>query len=186
MNTTTVFGLFDHYGDADDAVQALEDYGVVGNRISIVARDNDTIEHGAITRAGAAGGAATGGLVGLLAGLSALVVPGIGPVIATGALAAALGMTVAGAGLGAATGGLLGALADMGLSEDVADFFAEGVKRGGIVVIVEADTEDEDEITDILSGAGAVDMHIRRRSWQNAGWSRFEESEKSSEDTHRR
>jgi len=190
MNMITVVGLFDHYSDADDAVHALQDYGVASNRISIVTRDNDTIERGTLARAGLAGGAATGGMVGLLAGLSAMVVPGIGPVIATGtlaaALAAAIGMTAAGAGIGAAAGGLLGALVDLGLSEQDADFFAEGVKRGGIVVLVEADVEDDDEISDILNGAGAVDVHIRRRSWQNAGWIPFAEAERSGEDAYRR
>ena len=57
---------------------------------------------------------------------------------------------------------------------------------GGILVFVEADTQDEDEISDILSGAGAVDMDIRRRSWQNAGWTRFDEAERSDEETYRR
>ena len=45
-------------------------------------------------------------MIGLLAGVGALAIPGIGPIIAGGALAS----TLAGAGIGAAAGGLLGAL----------------------------------------------------------------------------
>ncbi len=193
MNTNTIVGLFDHYTNADGAVQALQNYGVDASRISVIAREGDTIDRGNITGAGAATGAATGGLVGLLVGLSALAIPGIGPVIATGTLASTLattlGMTAVGAGLGAATGGILGALLDLGFSQNDAEFYAEGVKRGGILVSVQTDAEDEDEVRDILRSAGAVDMDIRRQTWQNAGWTTFDESlnpEKTDEDTHRR
>jgi hypothetical protein len=147
MNTDTIVGLFDYYSNADGAVQALQDYGVDGSRISVVTRDNDTIERGNTTGAGAATGAAAGGLVDLLAGFSTLVIPGIGPVIATGTLASALtttlGMTTVGAGLGAAAGDLLGALVDLGFSREDAEFYAEGVKRGGILVSVQADLEEK-------------------------------------------
>lgn len=197
MNTSTVVGLFDYYSNADSAVKALHDYGVDGSRISVVTRDNDTIKQGSNAAGGATTGAATGaaagGLVGLLAGLSALVIPGIGPVIATGTiastLATTLGMTAVGAGIGAAAGGLLGALVDLGFSHDEAEFYAEGVKRGGVLVSVETDEEDEDQISDILRGAGAVDMETRRQTWRNEGWTSFEETreaEKSDEDAYRR
>jgi hypothetical protein len=196
MNTNTVVGLFDYYANADRAVQALQDYGVDRNRISVVTRDNDEIK-GNAAGAGAATGAAAGGLVGLLAGLSTLIIPGIGPVVATGTiastLATTLGMTAVGAGIGAATGGLLGALIDLGFSQEDAEFYAEGVKRGGFLVSVQADPEDEDQISDILRGAGAVDMDTRRRTWQDAGWTSFdeeaandEEAAKSDEDAYRR
>jgi uncharacterized membrane protein len=184
MNTNTVVGLFDYYSNADKAVQALKDYGVDGNRISVVARDNQTTsqDSAAVTgvAAGAATGAATGGLVGLLAGLSALIIPGIGPVIATGTLASALattlGMTAIGAGVGAATGGLLGTLIDLGFPREDAEFYAEGVKRGGILVSVQTSPEEAEEISEILRGAGAVDRETRRQTWQDAGWTSFDES----------
>ncbi len=64
--------------------------------------------------AGAGVGAVLGGLAGLLVGIGALAIPGIGPIIAAGPLAA----TLAGAGLGAATGGVIGALADAGVPEE--------------------------------------------------------------------
>jgi uncharacterized membrane protein len=190
MNTKV--GLFDNYSSADRAVQALEDYGVDGSHISVVTRDNDTIERGtSAAGTGVATGAATGGLIGLLTGLSPLVIPGIGPVIATGtiasALATTLGMTAVGAGLGAIAGGLLGTLIDLGFSREQAEFYAEGVKRGGVLVSVETDTEDEEQVSEILHGAGAVDMDTRRRTWQDEGWTSFdEEAEMSDEDAYRR
>lgn len=186
MNTNTVFGLFDDYGSADDAVQALHDYGVDDSHISVITRgDNVTVKHRTVVGTGAATGAATGGLVGLLAGLGSLLVPGIGTVLATGTIAntlgAALGITAMGAGLGTATGGLLGALVDLGFSEDDAHFYAEGIKRGGILVSLETNPQDENPIRDILQKAGAVDLDIRHRVWQNEGWTSFNETEKPNE-----
>lgn len=183
-------GLFDSYSSADRAVQALENYGVESSRISVVTRDNDTIRGGNnATEAGATTGAAAGGLIGLLTGLSALVIPGIGPVIATGmlanALATTLGMTAVGAGLGAIAGVLLGALIDLGFSREQAEFYAEGVKRGGVLVSVETDEEEEEQVSEILHSAGAVDMDDRVKTWKGEGWTTFEETEEPEENYRR-
>jgi hypothetical protein len=191
MNTNTVVGLFDYYTNADAAVQALQDYGLDDDHISVVARDNDPIEPKNAGEKGVATGAVAGGLVGLMAGLSTLIIPGIGPVLATGTLASTwattFGLTAVGATLGATTGSLLGAFIDLGVAKKDAEFYAEGIKRGGIVVSVEADAEDEDKISDILRVAGAVDMTTRRKIWLDEGWTSFEEeAEKSDEDAYRR
>jgi uncharacterized membrane protein len=187
----TVVGLFDHYMEADRAVNALQEYGIEGKHINVVTRDSEDVRSGAnAAGAGAATGAAAGGVVGLLAGLSALIIPGIGPVIATGAIASALattlGMTAVGAGIGAAAGGLLGALVHVGFSQDDAEFYAEGVKRGGVLVFVETETRDEGQVTVILRDAGAVDVNSRRKMWQDEGWTRYEENERQEVDTHPR
>jgi len=186
----TIVALFDHYDEADQAVQALYDYGVDSNRISIVTSENDTIRRGTSAGPAAATGATAGGLVGLIAGVSALLIPGIGPVIATGtiagALATTLGMTAVGAGLGAATGGLLGVLVDQGYPRKDAEFYAEGVKRGGVLVSVQTtDSQPHEQINDILRDAGAVDIETRRQAWQNEGWTHFDETERHSEETYR-
>jgi uncharacterized membrane protein len=191
MITNTIVGLFDHYSNADAAVKALQDYGLDYDRISVVTRDNDSIEPKNAGEKGAATGAVAGGLVGLMAGLSTLIIPGIGPVLATGTLASTLattfGLTAVGATLGACTGSLLGAFVDLGFGEKEAEFYAEGVKRGGIVVSVEADPEDEDDIIGILRRTGAVDMTARRKIWLDEGWTSFdEEAAKSDEDAYRR
>ncbi len=190
MNTNTIVGLFDYYSNADAAVKALQDHGVDEDHISIVARDNDSIEPKNAGEKGAATGAVAGGLVGLMAGLSTLIIPGIGPVLATGALASTLvttfGLTAVGVTLGATTGSLVGAFVDLGYGQKDAEFYAEGIKRGGVVVSVETDAEEEDEINNILRIAGAVDMITRRKTWQDEGWTSFdEEAEKSDEDTYR-
>jgi uncharacterized protein (TIGR02271 family) len=75
-----------------------------------------------------------GGVLGLLAGVGALAIPGIGPIIAGGALAS----TLAGAGIGAAAGGLVGALVGMGVPEEEARYYDRAVREGGILVTVRA------------------------------------------------
>ena len=92
--------------------------------------------------AGVLGGGLLGGLVGLLVGVGALALPGLGPVVAGGALASAFGLAggtaVAGAGIGAAAGGLVGALVGMGIPEEEAQYFERGFRAGGVLVTVHA------------------------------------------------
>ena len=181
---STIVGLFDEYSEAEQAVDILEQNGVDKSSISLVQLQRDSeklVYENTNAGKGVVTGAATGGVVGLLAGLSVLVIPGIGPVLATGAVASALtttlGMTAIGAGVGAAAGGLLGALVDVGLTHKEASFYAEGVKRGGILLTVSANLGQEERIKEILRRAGAVDMNIRRQSWENEGWTHFDETE---------
>jgi uncharacterized membrane protein len=84
-------------------------------------------------------------------------------------------MAAAGAGIGAAAGGLIGALSDLGLPEEETNVYAEGIKRGGILVMVQTEDEERNEIEDLLHEAGAIDVNIRRAEWQQSGWQRFED-----------
>jgi stress response protein YsnF len=119
---------------------------------------------------GAGVGAAVGGLGGLLVGLAALAIPGVGPVLAAGPLAAAL----AGAGIGAVAGGLIGALTDAGVPEEQAGLYAEGVRRGGTLVTVSAADGEADRIVDILERHNPVDIDRRAASWRESGWTGYE------------
>jgi hypothetical protein len=88
--------------------------------------------------AGAGVGSAIGGAVGALAAVlasvgTALVLPGVGLVVA-GPIAAAL----AGGGAGAATGGLIGALVGRGMPADRLKYYEAGVKSGAILLGVKA------------------------------------------------
>jgi hypothetical protein len=78
-----------------------------------------------------------GGVIGLLAGVGALVIPGVGPIIAAGALAS----TLTGAGVGAAAGGLIGALAGMGIPDEDAKHFDRGFQEGGVLVTVQTEED---------------------------------------------
>ena len=123
------------------------------------------------TASGAGTGAVLGGAAGLLAGIGALATPGVGPVVAAGALAT----TLAGAGVGAAVGGLVGALVEAGIPREHADIYAEAVRRGGTLVTVRIDDGLSDRVSDILNRHSPVDVEECAESWWQAGWKGFDE-----------
>jgi uncharacterized protein (TIGR02271 family) len=104
--------------------------------------------------------------------LGALAIPGIGPVIAAGPLAAAL----AGAGVGAVTGGIIGALIDLGVPEESAHVYAESVRRGNILVAAQVDDNRVQEATRIMQHANLIDIEREATGWRASGWSRFDDS----------
>jgi hypothetical protein len=187
----TIVALYDHMNDAEQSVRDLVDSGIPRDQISLVASNpegqytTDTGEgSGAAQGAGVGAGigAALGGIGGLLVGLGALAIPGIGPVLAAGPLAAALG-GVAGAGAGAiaggAAGGLIGGLTDAGVSEEQAGNFAEGVRRGGSLVTVMTDDTFSSQAKDILNRHHPIDVNDRSTQWRQSGWTGFNPSGES-------
>ena len=180
----TVVALYDSFEDAQRAVQALTDAQFHNEDINLVSRDatgeytryfnrtgDETADEASSgTALGAGIGAVLGGLGGLLLSLGALAIPGIGPVIAAGPIVAAL----TGAGVGAVAGGLIGGLVDMGIPEEHAQFYAEGVRRGGTLVTVRADDEHAEHAREVLNRFNPVDMETNVTAWRNAGWSRFD------------
>ena len=124
---------------------------------------------------GAGTGAAIGGVLGLVAGVASLAIPGVGPIIAAGPIASAL----AGAGIGAAAGGIIGALANVGVPEEHAHYYAEGVRRGGTLVTVRAETDADATCAQrVMQQHGAVDIEQRGSQWREQGWNgKFGEGE---------
>jgi uncharacterized protein (TIGR02271 family) len=175
----TVVGLMDTADEAQSVVQALVDSGFDRSAIGLMAGDQeDSSSRKTATRQGeseigvgalkgAGTGAALGGIAGLVVGLAALPIPGIGPIIAAGPIAAAL----AGVGVGAAAGGAIGALTNMGVPENEAHYFAEGVRRGGTLVTVNApDDEMAEEAAEIMRRHGAINIDERTAQWKATGW----------------
>jgi hypothetical protein len=188
--TITVSRLFDDYDTASRAVRDLEAAGIRRDDISIVAsnadnwyssdgsrkvdRDADGTDdraEGAATGAGV--GATVGGVAGLLAGLGLMAIPGLGPVVAAGWLAA----TAAGAAAGGVTGGIVGALTQAGVSEEDAHVYAEGVRRGGTLVTARVPDGERARIDGILDRS-AVNIRDRANVYRKSGWSRFDERAK--------
>jgi uncharacterized protein (TIGR02271 family) len=168
----TVVGLFHERADAEEAIRGLKDAGFSDSQIGVLMQDREgqkeladatgaKVADAATT--GAIGGGVAGGIVGLLAGVGALAIPGVGPIIAGGALAS----TLAGAGIGAAAGGILGALVGMGIPEEDARYFESGLKSGGILVTVDAGSRRE-EARGILSQCGA-DLDARTGRFTSSG-----------------
>jgi stress response protein YsnF len=182
--TKTVVALYESFSAARRAVEELKAAGIPDSSISIAAHDRDEryarelgveqrhdskADDGAGT--GATAGAVIGGGAGLLAGLGMLAIPGIGPIVAAGPLVAAL----TGAGVGAATGGIVGGLVGLGIPEDHANRYAEGVRRGGALVTVTTDENDAARVESVLDRHDPVDVDERHQSWKKSGWSRFDE-----------
>ncbi|MDM8151145.1 Heat induced stress protein YflT [Priestia megaterium] len=137
-----VVGIYKSEQEAIAAVEDLKNQGYATREISIIGQDRKEVDRvteetdtevvdGIAT--GALTGGALGGLTGLLAGAGALAIPGIGPIVAAGPIAAVLTGAVTGAGVG----GLTGALVEIGLSKDEAEYYGNSVKEGNILVLVD-------------------------------------------------
>jgi len=193
----TVVGLMENMPQAQEVVRDLESSGFDRNSINLIgsqkgAGTTDTEgvrglreEHknataeGAATGAGA--GAAVGGLAGFVAGLTAITIPGIGPAVALGPLGAA----IAGAGIGAVAGGGIGALMKMGVPERDAQFYMEGVRRGGVLVAISCPEDRTDDAATILQRHGAIDIDKRGDQWKKEGWTGFHADERRDEEIRR-
>lgn len=178
----TITALYDTHDDAHLAVKALEDAGVPSDHISIVSykdgkkdvegQGNDAAE-GAGTGAGI--GAVVGGTGGLLTGLGMLAIPGVGPVVAAGWLAALAAGAVAGAVVGGAAGGIVGSMIESGVSEEDANVYAEGVRRGGSLVAAKVEDDKILSAQAILDQSRSVDLTARRTAYVSDGWKQFDD-----------
>ncbi|MGI6662119.1 MAG: hypothetical protein ACOX4B_01355 [Bacillota bacterium] len=155
----TVLGVFDSVEAAERAADELQRRGFDRNEISIVAKESsarsgregrgETTMRSDIS-GGVATGSAIGGAAGLLAGVGALAIPGIGPLVAAGPIAAALS--------GAVTGGIAGGLIDWGIPEESGRRYEQRVKEGKIVTAVRSDDDKVEDAADILRQNGAYDV----------------------------
>jgi uncharacterized membrane protein len=158
----TAVAAFDGSQSAEQALHALKDAGFAADQVSMVARVNrETIpaegQDDAIRDAeiGAAGAGVLGGAVGWLLGISALALPGIGPIVGVGIL----WTTLAGAGIGAAAGGLGGALVGHGVDQEHAEEYEEHVRQGrNLVTVHTADQAQQQKARAILERVGGTDV----------------------------
>jgi uncharacterized protein (TIGR02271 family) len=65
---------------------------------------------------------------------------------------------------------LLETLADLGVPYDEASAYAEGVRRGGALVVVESSDDRAERGMAILQRLHPVDIHARTAQWQQEGW----------------
>ncbi len=157
-------------GAVNRGARADRDGRIDRDRDGRIDRDRDGVDDRAEGAAAGAGiGAALGGTAGLLAGLGLLAIPGLGPVVAAGWLASTAALAVA----GGATGGLIGALTQSGVSEEDANVYAEGVRRGGTLVTARVPDAERARFEAILDRA-SVNLRERAAFYQKSGWSRFD------------
>ena len=151
-----VTGLFKSKISAESAVDAIMKRGFTRDDISVLMSDATRSKEFALqTRTHAADGAGIGGAVGgavgaVLAAIAAvgttLFLPGINLVIA-GPIAAALA-------------GVIGALIGAGIPEYRAKVYEAGIRGGGILIGVEARSDEEvDRLEELLTELGGE--HVR-------------------------
>lgn len=67
-------------------------------------------------------------------------------------------------------GGFWESLKEMFLPEEDQHAYAEGLRRGGYLVSVNADEANYNKVLDIIDVDGSVDMDERETSWKSEGW----------------
>jgi hypothetical protein len=151
----SVIGVFNSRDNAEQAVNALRTKGFTTEEINIVSKnkkqqgqDTEYVEDD-ITDGALAGGT-LGGIGGLLLGAGALAIPGVGPVLAAGPIAAALS--------GAVAGGITGGLIDWGIPAEVGRRYEQEVAQGGILAIIRSDAAKANQAAQILRQNGAKDV----------------------------
>lgn len=193
--TGTIVRLFDDASEAIRAAERLEAMGVKHPDISLVAnnregwydekegirrRDRDDDHDHDKTKAGegAADGAGAGGVIGagagLLAGLGMLAIPGLGPIVAAGWLASTAAGAAVGALAGGVLGGIVGALTKEGVSKEDAEVYAEGVRRGGALLLIRNADKQRREIEIALDDFESSEAAPRRDYYQNSGWQGYD------------
>ncbi len=187
--TKAIVALFDDIVVARQVVEDLVSADYERSKISLITNDaHNQYSHyldkdyapreDAVTAAEGAGfGTVVGALTGVLVGLAALTIPGIGLAIVAGPIVAGL----TGALAGAVTGGIVGALVKSGVPEDVAPYYAEGIRRGGTLISIQ--TTDTLRASDIMNRYGSINIHERSALWRQAGWKGFDTDSVVSEDS---
>jgi len=150
--TKKVVGVFISREQAEKAASQLRQAGF-DKEISILTKGEGQGNRGhtemrtdSVTN-GATSGATWGALGGLALGAGALAIPGFGPLLAAGPIAAALS--------GAAAGGLGGALVDWGIPETESKQYESDVKQGKVLIAVECSENESGNAKQILERNGA-------------------------------
>ena len=161
MSHPLVLALFPSPAAAAAGARAAHALGVTRDQISIVSRNHD--EEGAFARQmdGTPGSdledsrpaALLGELSGHVLAAIALVLPGIGSIVAAGPLSAGLGEAA-----GHAAGGVAAALTGAGVSEARAEALQRAVEAGAVLIGVHAGAATVAAIRDALRQSGATEV----------------------------
>ncbi|MCC5788455.1 MAG: hypothetical protein JJT75_02390 [Opitutales bacterium] len=148
MINLSVYTIVASQGHAEAIVSSLKANNFPNNRISVLfpekAKTKDLVHEritktpeGAVT--GRLADGVLGGALGWIDGIGALTIPGVGPFIAAGPLAAAMG----GDTTDPSAGGIAGGLIDIGIPEIEAKRYERKIKNGMILVFIHAQCDEE-------------------------------------------
>ncbi len=156
QNTQTVIGVFNNRQSAETAISSLRSQGFSNEEINLISKKSgttqgnnketydDDIMDGTLT------GSTIGGIGGLIVGSGALMLPGIGPILAVGPIAAAIG--------GAIAGGVAGGLIDWGIPAEASERYEENVKQGDILTVIRTTSSKVNSAAQVLRQNGAKDV----------------------------
>ncbi len=167
-----IYGVFASIEDAERAISALKDHHASGNEVSVLQKHSGAglpgVERAADTgitptsagdvTAGAMKGGAAGLALGILAGAIALTIPGIGPILAAGPIASAIGAALATTAAGAISGGTVGYFVDQGIPEEAAHSYHSALDEGNILVVVRSTHLAASEAALLLEKYGALSV----------------------------
>ncbi|GAB2809214.1 hypothetical protein [Dyella kyungheensis] len=147
-------------GAANRAIQAAREAGIADRDISLVARDDISMDRIPDDRKlvmndfypAALRGAVTGGASGLIAGMLALVTP--------------IGLTIAGVGamalIGVATGAWVSALVGSSVPDVVHREFEQEIREGKILIVIDGDVDTLHRAHHALMALGARHLDFHR------------------------
>lgn len=154
MQAKAIVGIFSDLSSAEQSVTQLRNSGFTTEEINIVSKDpghtmtaangNDSVMDGTMT------GGAIGGIGGLLLSAGALTIPGLGPIMAAGPIAA----TIAGAIGGGITGGLI----DWGIPSDKSEEYNNEVSSGNTLAVIKTPQNKVAQAVQILTANGATSV----------------------------
>jgi hypothetical protein len=164
----SVIGVYEALDGAETAVLRLGEQGFPISNVSIVARDLTSerairgfVSTGDVAKQGAGIGGWIGGIFGVMIGAALVWVPGFGPLLVAGPLAAMILGGIEGAAIGAAGGGVLGALIGWGVSRDHVLKYEDHLQGGRYLVIAHGTPQDAARAADVLRNGPhlAVETH---------------------------
>ncbi len=158
-----ITGHFNNHEPAETAVRALVEAGFPYPNISIVAQNLQASEQAQVLVAPSDAQAPTpllGAIGGLLLGAAALTLPGVGPLLVAGPLAANFFGLLDGALVGTSSGGLIGALMGYGLPRDKALKYQTVVQNGGFLVMAHGNETQIGLARGVLERQDASDLEI--------------------------
>jgi hypothetical protein len=171
----TVVAVFSDLAEAKEPLRALYQAGFSREDVSLLAPASEEEyeeyvgapppppdQHPEIAQAeamseGGKVGATLGGITGLILGIVFLAVPGVGPIVVGGPLAAAFVW----AGAGAAAGGIVGGLGEIGVEAEHASLYEVALRQGGCLIVVQTQSGEAGKARDILQSYKPLQLETR-------------------------
>lgn len=168
MSHPLVLAMFEELARAREAATRLHALGVTPARLSVVAQSQEREGELAEWLGGTPGAeiedsrlaARVGEMSAHVVAAVATILPGVGPIIGAGPLAAEFGEAA-----GHAAGNLASVLGRAGLPDDAIESWQAAVERGAIIIGAHLDGQDAETVEAALAASGA--SAVARATWKS-------------------